>query len=94
MPSFKIAHVNHQGLNLILVPLGPSFGRKTPEEQKATADELQVRASAAGLAGAVVPVWDAGGGHMGFLAPRKCHPLLRQLSLRRVYQMVNRELAG
>src|SRR3954471_17591007 len=58
MPRFKIAHVKEQGIDLIIIPLDPSFGRKSPQDQRSVISELQGHAIAAGLAGTVVPVWE------------------------------------
>jgi hypothetical protein len=53
---------------------------------------LQVCARAAGLAGTVVPVWDAGGGRMAFIAPRPWHPFFKSLRLQTVAQNINKRL--
>jgi hypothetical protein len=70
-----------------------SFGRKSAEEQGAIVGELRARAAAAGLAGNVIPVWDAGQGRMKYLAPQGLHPLFQDLDLPRVLNLVNRELS-
>jgi hypothetical protein len=92
MPRLKVAHVNEQGANMVIVPLDSGFGRKVSNDQKAIAAELQMRSEAAGLAGQVVPVWDNGGGRMGFLAPRNWHAFFESVSLQWVFANVNREL--
>lgn len=93
MPSVKVAHLREQGQNMIIVPLDSSFGREPQPQQDATIRELQMRASGAGLAGRVVPVWDNGGGRMAFIAPQPWHPFFRSLSLQAVWGNVNRELS-
>jgi hypothetical protein len=93
MPRFKVAHVVRDGAGLIIVPVSRSFGRKSAEEQGAIVGELRARAAAAGLAGNVIPVWDAGAGRMQFLAPQGLHPLFKDLDLPRVLDLVNRELS-
>jgi len=92
MPRFKIAHVREQGQNIVIVPLDSGFGRKTTSEQQVIAAELQVRSQSAGLAGQVVPVWDCGGGEMGFLAPYNWHAFFASLNLGWVFANVNREI--
>jgi hypothetical protein len=92
MPRYSVAHVRERGTDLIIVPLQPSFGRKTLQQQQEDISELQARALAAGLAGIVVPVWDSGGGRMAFLAPQKWHPYFRSLDLPGVFANINREL--
>jgi hypothetical protein len=92
MEKFKVAHIREQGVDLIIVPLNPEVGRKTESEQSDIVDSLQICASSAGLAGTVVPVWDAGGGRMGFWAPRNYWPYFESINLRFVLMNVNREL--
>lgn len=92
MPCLAVAHVREQGVDLIIAPLATDFGRKDPETQRAVIAELQLRSRGAGLAGTVVPVWDAGGGRMAFIAPRPWHPYFSSLDLGVVRASVNREL--
>jgi hypothetical protein len=93
MPSFKVAHVRKEGFDLIIVPMSPSFGGKSRAEQRGIVDGLQLQAARAQFAGAVVPVWDGGGGRLAFLAPAAWHPFLKSLTLRSVLKLVNRELS-
>lgn len=92
MPRFKIAHVREQGQDMIIVPLDHSFAHKTNADQQAVIDELQAHAIGAGLKGAVVPVWDNGGGRMAFIAPPNWHPFFKSIDLTAVYASLNREL--
>ena len=93
MPTLKIAHVRQQGVDLIIAPLASDFGYKTSQDQQGIVGEIQLRSRSAGLAGTVVPVWDNGGGRMGFIAPSSWHPFFRSLSLRAVWANVNREIS-
>jgi hypothetical protein len=93
MAHFKLAHIREQGVDLIIVPLDRSFGWKSTTEQNQIASQLQLRAASAGLAGTVVPVWDHGGGRMGFLAPNGYAPFFRSISLSFVARNINRELS-
>src|SRR5688500_15306171 len=93
MPRFRVAHVVRDGAGLIIVPVNRSFGYKSAQEQGAIVGELRARAAAAGIAGNVILVWDAGEGRMKFLAPQGLHPLFRDLDLPRVLELVNRELS-
>jgi hypothetical protein len=93
MPSFDIAHIREQGVDLVVIPLDSNFGYRTRSEQGAIQQELQARATAAGLAGSVVPVWDAGLGRLGFLAPSNWHPFFRSINLAFVARNINRRLA-
>ncbi len=90
MPSFDVAHVREQGVDLIIVPLERSFGHKSTEDQNQISAELQ--ATSAGLAGTVVPVWDDGSGRMMFLAPRSFHPFFQSIDLDFVAANINRNL--
>lgn len=92
MPHFQIAHVNEQGIDLIIVPLESSFGHQSSQAQQASIAELQARASSAGLQGTVVPVWDSGDGRMAFIAPQRWHPFFETISLQWVAVNLNREL--
>jgi hypothetical protein len=91
MPHFKIAHLREQGQNMIIVPLESSFEHKSDEDQRATIEELQVRARSAGLAGTVVPVWQSGG-RMCSITPRPWRSFFQNLSMRSVLLNVNKEL--
>jgi hypothetical protein len=92
MPTFEVAHFHEQGQDMIVIPVNHSFGSKPQADMNAVKASLQVCASAAGLRGTVVLVWDAGGGRMGFLAPSHWQPFFRGLSLAQVRQNVNRRL--
>lgn len=92
MPSLKIAHINQQGVDLIIVPLDTDFGTKTRDEQRQAITELQLRSRSAGLKGTVIPVWDGGGGRMAFNAPQNFHPFFGSISLAWVHANLNREL--
>ena len=92
MSSFEVAHIREQGVDLIIIPLQSSFGYKSPTEQREIRATLQLCARSAGLAGTVVPVWDAGGGRMGFLAPQNWHSFFSSLDLLTVASSINRTL--
>ncbi len=93
MPRFELAHLNEQSVDLIIIPLEQSFGYKGIGQKNDIRDQLQLRAQSAGLRGTVVPVWDAGGGRMGFLAPRSFQPFFQSIGLNYVYSNLNRELS-
>lgn len=92
MTTFEVAHLKEQGQDIIIVLVDRSFGNKTESEQNQITSELQICARSAGLAGTVVPVWDSGGGRMGFLAPRPWHPFFKSLSLMDIAANINRKL--
>lgn len=92
MERFKVAHIREQGQDLIIVLVSSSFGFKSKAEQNQLPDALQACATSAGLAGTVVPVWDADAGRMGFLAPNEWQSYFSGLNLAFVAANVNREL--
>jgi len=92
VPRLPVAHIREQGQDIIIVPLESAFGNKSPQEQQTAVNELQARASSAGLAGIVVPVWDAGGGRMAFIALTQWHPFFNSINLQWVSRNINREL--
>lgn len=93
MPKFKVAHIREQGVNLIIIPLEDSFKFKSQSDQNSAIAELQMRASNAGLAGTVVPVWNNGGGRMAFIASQNYHPFFKSISLQFVATNINKELS-
>ena len=78
---------------MIIVPLESSFANKPGQTQSEIVQELEMRANSAGLRGSVVAVWDAGGGRMGFRAPRPWHPFFQSINLGVVARNINRELS-
>lgn len=93
MPHFKVAYVREQAVDLIVVPVESSFGSKTAQDQHNIIEELQLRSRTAGLAGTVVPVWDAGGNRMAFVAPSSLHPFFNNLAMQWVWANINREIS-
>lgn len=92
MATYDVAHIKEQGIDLIIIVVDSSFGPKTPGEQQEITAALQECATAAGLAGTVVPVWDAGGGQMGFFAPPNWRTFFSSIGLAFVETNINREL--
>jgi hypothetical protein len=89
--SLKVAHIREQGVDMIIVPLDSGFGRKMQTEQDQIIGAIQRQATAAGLAGWVVPVWDDCG-RLAFRAPSGWHPFFRSVNLPWVYANLNRVL--
>jgi len=97
MPRYKIAHIKQRDttgheVHLIIVPLETAFGDKTPQQQEAAIAELQMHATAADLAGAVVPVWEGRDGRIMFIALKPWHPFFASINMQWVLANVNREL--
>jgi len=92
MPNFDVAHIREQGVDLIIILLGPNFQYQTQQQKNDICEELQARATAAGLIGTVVPVWQHGR-QMSFMAPPNWHPFFRGLSWQMIMNNVNRTLS-
>jgi hypothetical protein len=92
MTLYKIAHIQDRGVNMIVIPLDPSFGKKSWNKQNDRMDDLQLSAKTAGLAGTVVPVWQIGENH-GFIAPPKWHPFFKTFSWEAILASINKELS-
>jgi hypothetical protein len=92
MPSFEVAHIREQGIDLIIIPLKNDFGQKGHSTQEEIVEELQLHASSAGLAGTVVPVWQSSGGRMGFIAPSNWHPFFKGLNLNFIARNINKKI--
>lgn len=89
--KFKIAHINEQGVNLIIAPLDSAFDSKTTSQQREFTNWLQANAQSAGLAGSVIPVW-LSGRQMKFIAPQNYHAFFRSISWNFVLSNLNKEI--
>jgi hypothetical protein len=70
--TFNIAHINEQGVNVVVVFVNPAVAYKPAEEQNLIAAQLQSCAQAANLAGNIAMVWPG-----GFWAPLNQHAFFR-----------------
>ena len=93
MPKYQVAHIHEQGQDMIIFPLDAEFSRKAESDQDQELSSLEFRANNAGLRGAAVAVWDAGGGRMGFRGPTQWHPYLRSINLQFVRTHLNKEIS-
>jgi len=93
MPRFDVAHLREQGQDMVIIPLESSFGNRSSQDQQAIIVDLQLHSRLAGLAGIVVPVWDAGGGRMAFIAPHQWHPFFSSMSLQWVSANINKYIS-
>jgi hypothetical protein len=91
MQKYDVAHINEQGVDLIIVPLADDYEWKTDIQQRQIISGLQACANAAGLRGTVVPVWQAGG-CMKFIAPTNWHSFFRSIDFNYIAMNINREL--
>lgn len=92
MPRIKVAHLREQGQNMLIFPLDSNFHTKSEAAKQDILEELQMRASAAGLAGRAVIFWQ-NGSSTHFMGPRPWHPFLKGLSLRQVHASLNKEIS-
>ncbi len=92
METYEVAHLREQGEDIVMVLVAPRFGHLGNRVQNAVRVRLQTASRSAGLAGTVVPVWDAGGGRMGYMAPPQWRSFFNSLSLYDVAANVNRTL--
>jgi hypothetical protein len=93
MPKYRVAHIHEQGQDVILFPLEAKFDLLTDSDKEEELRFLKFQANTAGLRGAAVAVWDAGGGRMGFMAPQQWHPYLRSITLQFVMAHLNKEIS-
>ena len=93
MPTFQVAHLRHDGRDLIIVPVDRSFGKRSPTEQARIQEAFQRSAAAAELAGVVVPVWEDSTGRMAFRAPPPWHEFLKSIDMVYVATALNRSLS-
>lgn len=89
MTDFEVAHINEQGVNIVVVFVDSSMAHKSSEEQNQIAAALQLCAQSAGLAGNIAMVWRG-----GFWAPRNQHSFFGSAggSYRSLAMRINKKL--
>lgn len=92
MPKYKVAHINTQGVNLIIAPLESSFDDKPNAVQQEFIEALQACATSAGLAGTVVPVWMSGGSRK-WICPQAWNPFFKTFDWDDIMLNLNIELS-
>jgi hypothetical protein len=93
MPTYKVAHINEQGQDMIIFPLEAKFAHLTQSDKEQELAALGFQANRPGLRGAAVAAWDAGGGSMGFIGPQQWHQFLQSINLRFVLANLNKEIS-
>jgi len=95
MPTFQVAHLQHGGQDLIIVPVDRSFGKRSPTEQARIQDAFQRSAHVSNIPGVVVPVWDdpTSKTGMSFRAPLTWHEFLKTIDMVYVATALNRTLS-
>ena len=93
MEQFQVAHINVQGVNLVVVFVNPGVGQRPASEQQQVVNALQACASGAGLAGNVVPVWRDNLGRLNFIAPPTQHGFFKSVTFEYLYNSINKTLS-
>jgi|SRR6266576_7134478 len=93
MPTFQVAALRRDGRDLIIVPVDPSFAKRSPTEQARIQEAFQRSAAAVDIPGIVVPVWEDSSGKMAFRAPPPWHDFLRSIDMVYVATALNRSLS-
>src|SRR5467141_1535300 len=92
MPTFQVAHLHHDGQDVIIVPVDRSFGKRSPAEQARIQEAFQRSAVGADIPGVVVPVWEDASGRMAFRAPPPWHEFFKSIDMVYVARALNRSL--
>ena len=93
MPTFPVAHLQHGGQDVIIVPVDRSFAKRSPNEQARIQEAFQKSAHSANIPGVVVPVWEGPSGKMAFRAPPLWHEFLKSIDMVYVATAINRNLS-
>ncbi|MEQ9416347.1 MAG: hypothetical protein RJQ08_02235 [Salinisphaeraceae bacterium] len=89
--DYDIAHLRHQGQDIIIVPVEDVFENYTQDEQMELRDSLQFYAQDADLRGTVCIVWQRGN-RLRFLAPKPWWPFFESIDMHFVRANINRRL--
>ena len=92
MPSIRVAQLQEQDQDMVIVIMDPAFARASPTQQEATIDQLQTRSDACGLKGTIAMVWDADG-KLDYLVPQPWHDFFHSLTLDDVRSRINAEIS-
>ena len=90
--TYEVAHIRHQGQNIILIVVDASFARMSSSDQQNTYAALQACANNAGLAGTVALAWTLGTGRMAFYGPSAWNRFLANLDPHTVARNINKKL--
>lgn len=91
MEQFQVAHIRKQGQDPVVVFVNSSMQYKTTREQAEIHSALQSASISAGLAGAVVLVWQCGS-RMGFFCHTAFHAFFASVSYNVLAANINRTL--
>ena len=90
--TYKIAHLKAKGVDMVFVPLDPTFAQIPPADQATALKAIQQATTSAGLKGSVVFVWEKPNGQTGLLADRSVHQYLSGTAMSTITKNVNRQL--
>jgi hypothetical protein len=93
MPTFQVAHLKHEGQDVIIVPVDRSFAARAPGEQARIQEAFQRSATTAKLPGVVIPVWEDASGRMAFRAPQAWQAFLKTIDMVYVATALNHTLS-
>ena len=89
--TYQIAHINKQNQDIIIVPVSPSIGTKSQQQQDTILQTIQSCAFDAGLAGVVCLVWESMN-RFNFIAPPQWHPYFKSIDMAYVRSILNKTL--
>lgn len=92
MNTYRVAHLNHQGHNVILIELEQSFHYRTVQEKQLTLGYLQRAATSVGWAGEVALAWEGPDGRAQYFAFTQWLRFCESIDLNFVRRNVNKEL--
>lgn len=91
METFQVAHIKHDGQDVILVLVTNSFASNTTAKKNEIYAAMQSAATSAGLAGGVVLVWDQSGRPVSW-GPTAWQSYLSSITWDYILSNVNRSL--
>jgi hypothetical protein len=87
MQQFKVAHINEQGQDLIIVFVSDTVQALSSQQKSGLLSALQVCATSAGLRGVVVLLWSN-----GVWCDPRFHPFFASVPYDFLYANINKEL--
>ena len=91
-PRFSVAVFGAQDIDLLLIPVHPSFAEMGEDAQAAVVSEMQSRATSLDLNGVVVPAWQTADGRTWFHAPPHLLSQLAGMDMRWINGHITRQL--
>jgi hypothetical protein len=92
MPTYDVACVREQGIDVIVVVVNAAVGGMKRADQGSAWAQMQVWAIEAGLDGTVVLLWRATTRRLSYFDPHHRHPFLKHLTPAILARMTNTRL--